>query len=126
MRNVIIVLIWTLSFVVFGIYSEKKINDFTDKFKYEIELIQENIENDKFEDAISDVKDWSKLWHEEKNTWYKIVNEEYFDDICLSINILEESIKYNDKLNALEEIENIKMYLNNILDAEKFDLNHIF
>ncbi len=126
MKQVIAVLIWTLLFVSLGLYSENKIYDFTNKFKYEIELIQKNIENDKLDKVDIDIKDWSKSWHEEKEVWYKIVDHEYFDDICLSLNILDQSIKYNDKLAALEQIETIKMLLNNILESEKCDLNHIF
>lgn len=126
MKQVIVVLIWTLLFVSLGIYSENKIYDFTNKFKYEIELIQKNIEDDELDKVAIDIKDWSKSWHKEKEIWYKIVDHEYFDDICLSLNILEQSIKYNDKLAALEQIETIKMHLNNILESEKCDLNHIF
>ena len=100
--------------------------DFTDRFDHKIEIIQKYIEEDKLDKASDDIKDWSKLWHTEKEFWYKIVNHEYFDDICLSLNILEQSIKYNDKLSALEQVETIKMLLNNILESEKCDLNHIF
>ena len=96
------------------------------KFKSEIELIQKNIEDDNLEKVSNDIKKWSKSWHKEKEIWYKIVNHEYFDDICLSLNIIEQSIKYDDKLNALEQVETIKMLLNNILESEKCDLNHIF
>lgn len=85
-----------------------------------------NIEDDNLEKVSNDIKKWSKSWHKEKEIWYKIVNHEYFDDICLSLNIIEQSIKYDDKLNALEQVETIKMLLNNILESEKCDLNHIF
>ena len=126
MKRVIADLIWTLLFISLGIYSENKIYDFTNNFKYKIELIQKDIENDKLNKVETDIKDWSKLWHKEKEIWYKIVDHEYFDDICLSLNILEQSIKYNDKLAALEQVETIKMLLNNILESEKCDWNHIF
>ena len=126
MKRIIGVLIWTLLFISLGIYSENKIYDFTNKFKSEIELIQKNIEDDNLEKVSNDIKKWSKSWHKEKEIWYKIVNHEYFDDICLYLNIIEQSIKYDDKLNALEQVETIKMLLNNILESEKCDLNHIF
>ena len=126
MKRIIGVLIWTLLFISLGIYSENKIYDFTNKFKSEIELIQKNIEDDNLEKVSNDIKKWSKSWHKEKEIWYNIVNHEYFDDICLSLNIIEQSIKYDDKLNALEQVETIKMLLNNILESEKCDLNHIF
>ena len=123
MKRIIGVLIWTLLFISLGIYSENKIYDFTNKFKSEIELIQKNIEDDNLEKVSNDIKKWSKSWHKEKEIWF---NHEYFDDICLSLNIIEQSIKYDDKLNALEQVETIKMLLNNILESEKCDLNHIF
>ena len=126
MKRIIGVLIWTLLFISLGIYSENKIYDFTNKFKSEIELIQKNIEDDNLEKVSNDIKKWSKSWHKEKEIWYKRGNHEYFDDICLSLNIIEQSIKYDDKLNALEQVETIKMLLNNILESEKCDLNHIF
>ena len=89
MKQVIAVLIWTLLFISLGIYSKTRYSDFTNKFKYEIEVIQKNIEDDKLDKVSIDIKDWSKLWHKEKEVWYKIVDHEYFDDICLSLNVLE-------------------------------------
>lgn len=126
MKQVIAVFVWTLLFISLGIYSENKVHDFAYKFINDIEVIEKYIEEDKLDKASSDIKEWSKSWHKEKEIWYKIVNHEYFDEVCLSLNILKQSIKYDDKLNSLEQIETIKMLLNNILDSEKCDLNHIF
>lgn len=126
MKHVIAVFIWTLLFIGLGIYSQNKMNDFTDKFTNEIEVIQNYIEEDELDKASNNIKDWSEAWHKDKEFWYKMVNHEYFDDICLSLNILAQSVKYNDKLSALEQVETIKMHLNNILESEKCDLNHIF
>ena len=126
MKQVIAVFIWTLLFISLGVYSQNKMHDFTDNFTNKIDIIQKYIEEDKLDKASDDIKDWSKSWHKEKEIWYKMVNHEFFDDICLSLNILDQSIKYNDKLSALEQVETIKMLLNNILESEKCDLNHIF
>ena len=126
MKHVIAVFIWTLLFISLGVYSQNKMHDFTDNFTNKIEVIQKYIEEDKLDKASDDIKDWSKSLHKEKEIWYKMVNHEFFDDICLSLNILDQSIKYNDKLSALEQVETIKMLLNNILESEKCDLNHIF
>jgi len=126
MKQVIAVFIWTLLFISLGIYSEHKMYDFTHKFTSEIEVIEKYIEDDQLDKVPSKINNFSKSWHEEKEIWYKIVDHEYFDEICSSLNILKKSIKYNDKLAALEQIETIKMLLNNILESEKCDLNHIF
>ena len=126
MKQVIAVFIWTLLFISLGIYSEHKMYDFTHKFTSEIEVIEKYIEDDQLDKVPSKINNFSKSWHEKKEIWYKIVDHEYFDEICSSLNILKKSIKYNDKLAALEQIETIKMLLNNILESEKCDLNHIF
>ena len=126
MKQVIAVFIWTLLFIGLGIYSQNKMNDFTDKFTNEIEVIQNYIEEDELDKASNNIKDWSEAWHKDKEFLYKMVNHEYFEDICLSHNILAQSVKYNDKLSALEQVETIKMHLNNILESEICDLNHIF
>jgi len=126
MKQVIIVFIWTLLFISLGIYSEHKMYDFTHKFTSEIEVIEKYIEDNQLDKVSSKINNFSKSWHKEKEICYKMVNHEYFDEICLSLNILEQSVKYKDSLNALEQIETIKMLLNNILESEKCDLNHIF
>ena len=74
MKHVIAVLVWTLLFISLGIYSENKIHDFTNKFNSEIEFIQKDIEDDKLDEALVDIKNWSKSWHKEKEFWYKIVD----------------------------------------------------
>ena len=63
MKHVIAVLVWTLLFVSLGIYSENKIHDFTNKFNSEIEFIQKDIEDDKLDEALGDIKNWSKSCH---------------------------------------------------------------
>ena len=105
-----------------GLFTSPHLVTINERFQ----INEKNIEDDNLEKVSNDIKKWSKSWHKEKEIWYKIVNHEYFDDICLSLNIIEQSIKYDDKLNALEQVETIKMLLNNILESEKCDLNHIF
>ncbi len=85
MKQIIAVLVWTLLFISLGIYSENKIYDFTEKFTTSIELIQKDVEDDKLTDAEDAIRDWSKSWHKDKEIWYKIVDHQYFDDICLAL-----------------------------------------
>ena len=126
MKRIIGVLIWTLLFISLGIYSENKIYDFTNKFKSEIELIQKNIEDDNLEKVSNDIKKWSKSWHKEKRKFgiKQLIMSTLM--IYVYLLILLNKYKYDDKLNALEQVETIKMLLNNILESEKCDLNHIF
>lgn len=65
-------------------------------------------------------------WNKEKNYWYKVLNYEYFDEIGLRFNILDKVIYIENKLKFLEEVESIKIYLGNIIESVKFDVNYIF
>ena len=56
MKQVIAVFIWTLLFIGLGIYSQNKMNDFTDKFTNEIEVIQNYIEEDELDKASNNIK----------------------------------------------------------------------
>ena len=53
-------------------------NDFTDKFTNEIEVIQNYIEEDELDKASNNIKDWSEAWHKDKEFWYKMVKNGVF------------------------------------------------
>lgn len=126
MRTFIYVLIWTVLFVAFGIYSNIEIEKFTDKYADKIEIISTYIEDDDWQNAKSSLDDYHKVWHEERIGWYKLLNHDYFDCICLQIEMLDKNILVKDKAKALEKIEMIKSNLDNIIEGEKCDSNHIF
>ncbi len=172
MKSFICVLIWTIIFILFGIYVNKGISDFTYLYKDKIIVIENNIENDNWYEAkiqITKLKNswfekkdiWYKLlnhtylykdkiivienniendnwyeakiqitklknsWFEKKDIWYKLLNHESFDEISLHINILDKCINIKDKSKSLENIEIIKITLENILENETYDMQHI-
>lgn len=126
MKAFIYVIIWTLLFVIFGVYTNIEINKFTDKYSQKIDIIAVYIEEDNWSKAKDSLKDYHEIWHEERIGWYKLLNHDYFDCICLQIELLDRNILVQDKSKALEKIELIKSNLDNILDAEKCDSSHIF
>lgn len=125
MKSFIYVLIWTILFITFGFYTTNKVGDFTDDYKSKVTIIENYIEEDNWDDAKIMLKNTYDSWNEEKCIWYKLLNHESFDSICLHFNILDKSIDTNDKSKALENIEIIKVTLGNISESEKCDLNHI-
>ncbi|MGL6107233.1 DUF4363 family protein [Romboutsia sp.] len=125
MKSFIYVILWTLLFTCFGFYINKEIYDFTNTYTSKVEIIENHIENDDLDSAKESLTNFSKSWHKDRSPWYKILNHDNFDTICLYLNILEKSINVNDKSKAYEYIIRIKTTLDNILESEKFDLNHI-
>lgn len=125
LRSFIIVIVWTLLFCLFGFYINKEVYDFTDKYTYKIEILEKYIEDDDLDLAKKNLESLSKSWHKDKKPWYKILNHENFDSICLYLNIIGKSIDVNDKSKAFEYIEKIKITLDSISESERCDLNHI-
>lgn len=126
MRSLIFVIVWSVLFIVFGLYVNSEVYTFTGNYTSKIEIIGEYIEANNFDSARDNLVEFSKIWHKEKSQWYKLLNHEYFDIVCLNINIIDKALILDDKSRALESIELIKMTLNNMLESEKCDLNHIF
>ena len=126
MKSVVGVIIWTILFILFGIYTNNEVGKFTDKYISNINVIEEYIEDDNWSEAQKKLDYYSKGYYKEKEGWYKILDHTYFDDICLYINILDKSILTKNKTQSFIEIEKIKMTLSNILESGKFDINHIF
>lgn len=125
MKSFIVILVWTLIFVSFGVYLENEIEIFTDKYTLKINYIENEIVNNNFEKANELTKEFLKEWENDSKVLYMILNNEYFDNVHGFTNILKDSIYTKDITISLEYIEKIKMNLNNILQYEQLDLTHI-
>lgn len=125
MKSFVYVLIWTILFITFGFHVTNEVGDFAEDYKTKVTIIENYIEEDNWDDAKTMIKDISDSWDKEKSPWYKLFNHESFDLISLHFNILSKSINTKDKSKSLENIEIIKITLENILENEKCDLNHI-
>jgi len=125
LKSFISVLVWTILFIILGIFINIKTSDFTHKYSKGIEIIENYIEEDDLGKAKESLVKYSDDWHKENKLWYLLLNHENFDNICLYLNILDKSILANDKSKCLEYIEKIKYTLDNILENEKCDFSHI-
>lgn len=126
MKSLVYSLIWTILFVIFGLYINSEISDFTDIYNSRADIIENYIKSDNWDDAKNELDDYHKDFHKDKGSWYKLLNHDYFDNVCLCLDILDGSIISRDKSMALEQVYRIKSTLDNILESEKCDLNHIF
>ena len=126
MKSLIYTLIWTTLFILFGFYVNSEIYEFTDKYISKIDIIEIHIKQDDWESAKVELDKYNKAFYSEKNSWYKLLNHDYFDSVCLYLDILDGSIYSKDKSMSFEQIVRIKTTLDNILESERCDLDHIF
>lgn len=125
MKSAAFVFIWTIIFIVFGIFTNNNIENFTNKYTDKLQTIEELVEVDNWDNANKNLDKFLNSWYKEKEIWYKLLDHTYFDDISLYASILDKSISIHDKSKCFEQIEIIKTTLDNIVESVKFDLNHI-
>ena len=126
MKSSFFVITWTIIFIIVGLFNHQKINDFSYNYINEINVLEENIKEDKWEQASYILKDTKMKLEEEKNVWYKLINHGYFNEIFASLENLEQSIYLEEKMITLQEIEKIKMVFENLMEDECYNLNRIF
>lgn len=126
MKSSFFVITWTIIFIILGLFNHQKINDFSYNYINQINVLEENIKEDKWEQASYILKNTKMELDEEKNIWYKLINHGYFNEIFASLEILEQSIYLEEKMITLQEIEKIKMVFENLMEDECYNLNRIF
>lgn len=126
MKSSYFVIAWTILFIILGLFNHDKINEFSSDYIDQVNVIEEKIKEDKWEQALYILKDTKMNLDEEKNVWYKLINHCYFNDIFASLEILNQSICLEEKMISLQEIEKIKMVLENLMEDECYNLNRIF
>lgn len=119
-------LIWTALFLLFSFYSLDKFDDFVKLYTEKAESIELHIKDGNWDNATKALDEYDTSFNESKDSWYKVFNHEYFEEISLYLDILHGSIYAKDEGMSLEQIQRIKNALHNIIENEQFDLNHIF
>lgn len=126
MRNTIIALIWIVLFILFGIYIDSKVEGFCVDYKKDVEATYEVVHDDNWEDADEMLDNLVKRLDTQKDFWLKVLNHQYYDDLNLELNLVKNAIYCKNKIRALEELENIKSILRNLMADEKCNWNYIF
>lgn len=126
MKSSCFVVLGTVVFIFLGIFTHNKINEFSYTYLDEFELIEHNISDENWNSAKDLLINTEKKLEKEKNTWYKLINHGYFNEIFASIQILKQSINLKNKMISIQELEKIKMVLENLIEDESYDFNRIF
>ncbi|WP_455538693.1 DUF4363 family protein [Terrisporobacter sp.] len=126
MKSSFFVILFTVLFIILGLFNHNKINEFSYNYLDEFNSIEKIIKDENWNKADNLVKKTKKNLEKEKNTWYKLINHEYLNEIFASIEILNQSIYMKDKMICLQELEKIKMVFNNLMEDECYNFNRIF
>lgn len=126
MKSLIYAVLFTGLFVVFGLYVNSEVEEFTNIYTSKANIIKMYIQNDDWENTKIELDKYHEEFYKEKRRWYKLLHHEYFDNICSYLDILDNSVFCKDKSMSLEQVTHIKETLHNILEIGRCDLDHIF
>lgn len=126
MKSSFFVIIFTILFIILGLFNHDNINEFSYNYLDKFNTIEENIKDENWSKASDLLKTSKDNLEDEKNTWYKLINHEYLNEVFASMEILNQSIYMKDKMICLQEIEKIKMVFNNLMEDECYNFNRIF
>ena len=126
MKSSFFVIIFTILFIILGLLNHDNINEFSYNYLDKFNTIEENVKDENWSKASDLLKTSKDNLEDEKNTWYKLINHEYLNEVFASMEILNQSIYMKDKMICLQEIEKIKMVFNNLMEDECYNFNRIF
>lgn len=126
MKSSFFVIIFTILFIILGLFNHDNINEFSHNYLDKFNTIEENVKDENWSKASDLLKTSKDNLEDEKNTWYKLINHEYLNEVFASMEILNQSIYMKDKMICLQEIEKIKMVFNNLMEDECYNFNRIF
>ena len=126
MKSSFFVIVGTILFIFLGVLNHDKINEFSNTYLEEFNTIELNIKNENWNEASTMLLNVEDQLGSEKNTLYKLINHGYFNEIFASIQILKQSINLKNKMISLQELEKIKMVLENLMEDECYNFNRIF
>ena len=126
MKSSFFVIVGTILFIFLGVLNHDKINEFSNTYLEEFNTIELNIKNENWNESSTMLLNVEDQLESEKNTWYKLINHGYFNEIFASIQILKQSINLKNKMISLQELEKIKLVLENLMEDECYNFNRIF
>ena len=126
MKSSYFVILWTIIFIILGLFNHNKIDEFAYKYTDEFTAIESYVNEKNWNKASTSLNDVKNNLEKQKDIWYKLLNHGYFNEIFVSIEILNQSIYLQDQMMSLKEIQKVKMVLNNLIEDECYNLNRIF
>ncbi|WP_209455556.1 DUF4363 family protein [Metaclostridioides mangenotii] len=125
-KSTVFAVVWTVLFLIFGVYISNSVIDVTDKYQDELTKIEHYIDEDKWDNAKENTDKVAENWKKEKSNWYKILDHASFNMIDTYLNILNKAIIEKDKVNSYEQIENVKSHISNIKGNVNYGPDYIF
>jgi flagellar motor component MotA len=126
MKVVSFIVISLVLIIGFGIFTTTSINSSAEKLTHHIDILEENIAEEKWQESSQSSKEISRLWSETKKTWLLFLDHQEIDNIDLTYARLNKYIEAKDLPSALAEVAALKLLVKHIPDISALTLRNIF
>ncbi len=125
MKQVVVMIICIVIVVVSGVCEIKYLSKSSLYLMSDMEYIQNAINNNNYDLAISQSETTYNSWSDIKKVWNIFVNHEEIDDIETAMIDLKEHLKFENKEESLVAIEKIKSDLEHTVKRQKLSIDNI-
>lgn len=126
MRILIITLLILVIFVVGAFMLNQYINRSCEKLLEDIDLLNEYVENNKWDDAKEQLATLKDQWEITKKRWQLFLEHYEMDSIDIAMARLDQYVKIEERPLSLGEIGEFRLLISHIKDKEKLKLGNIF
>lgn len=125
MRLLISILITLAVIVGFGWWINSNLEASTINLTKQIEVVNNEIKQDKWENALAEIGKLEKEWGKQAKWWPILLDHQEIDNIEFSLAKIKEYIINKSKPLALGQLSELKLMLNHIPEKEKVNLKNI-
>ncbi len=125
MKTLFYTVVWTILFVVFGLFVSYKAESFAYEYVNALNKIEVHVKAEEWEDCNIHIENLKENFEKDSKVLFKVLNHSHLGDVELAFNILSDGVYLKDVGMCLEEIENIKISLHRMIESEKHNLDHI-
>ncbi len=109
-----------------GYFTVLKVSNSSEILMHHCKHIRIGVENDRWDEARSQLKEFNALWEETKSLWTILINHKEIDSIDIALVRIGEYLNTGEKGLALGEISVLELLIRHIPATEKVTLENIF
>lgn len=126
MKLWVVMLILMILIIVGGVYIESTILKTTDHLSRKLDLIQQEVMNDQWSNAVDLCSQIERAWSEQQDKWSPFIHNHDLDVVANQLARLKAHLTAEEQGSSLAEISTIKIHLVQLHHQEVLTIKNIF
>ncbi len=119
-------IILTSLIVALSVYTQNLLYKESVKLNNTIEEIQDNVKDNRWDQASKGFKQVSNYWDSIKKTWSALIDHQEIENIDITLSRLKPLLETGDVSSALSEASVLHEYIKHIPEREKLSIDNLF